>query len=164
MKSCSKCKRRPRRSSGQRYCQPCATAYNSKWFRDNPGAMSASNRKRKVYLAAWRREKYATDPSFRMRVLLGSRLSEELRRVNTRRRKPVMELVGCSREKLIQHIEDQFKPGMTWVNHGVIWHLDHRLPCASFDLTKPWQQRLCFHWSNLQPLYVGENLRKSSKI
>jgi hypothetical protein len=53
---------------------------------------------------------------------------------------------------------------MTWENYGPVWHVDHIRPCASFDLTDPAQQRECFHFSNLQPLFAAENLAKGDKI
>ena len=73
-----------------------------------------------------------------------------------------MELVGCNYDSLLSHLENQFKDGMSWENYGFYgWHIDHIRPCASFDLTDPKQQRECFHFSNLQPLWAEDNLRKS---
>jgi len=72
-----------------------------------------------------------------------------------------MELIGCSAEELVAHLEAQFTEGMTWENYGE-WHVDHVRPCASFDLTDPAQQRQCFHHTNLQPLWAEENLTKGS--
>jgi hypothetical protein len=51
---------------------------------------------------------------------------------------------------------------MTWENHGK-WHIDHIKPCASFDLSIPEQQKLCFNFSNLQPLWQRDNLCKKDK-
>lgn len=48
---------------------------------------------------------------------------------------------------------------MTWDNLGE-WQIDHRKPCVSFDLTDPEQQRACFHYSNLQPLWEADNKAK----
>lgn len=73
-------------------------------------------------------------------------------------------LLGCSREYLRARLEAKFRPGMTWENYGPVWHVDHIRPCASFDLTDPAQQRECFHFSNLQPLFAAENLAKGDKI
>lgn len=72
-----------------------------------------------------------------------------------------MELVGCSADDLRAHLERQFTDGMTWGNYGD-WHVDHVRPCSSFELTDPAQQRECFHWSNLQPLWAPDNLSKGS--
>jgi hypothetical protein len=52
---------------------------------------------------------------------------------------------------------------MTWDNYGPVWHVDHKRPCASFDFSDPVQQRLCWHWTNLQPLFAAENLSKGDK-
>lgn len=73
-----------------------------------------------------------------------------------------MSLVGCSVAFLKQHLERQFKPGMNWDNRG-LWHIDHIRPCKTFDLCVPLQQQHCFHWSNLQPLWASENIRKGAK-
>jgi len=54
---------------------------------------------------------------------------------------------------------------MTWENHGFDgWHVDHIKPCTSFDLTDLEQQKQCFHYTNLQPLWKKENFEKRDKI
>jgi hypothetical protein len=61
------------------------------------------------------------------------------------------------------YLQGQFRPGMTWENYGPVWHIDHIRPCASFDSTDPEQQKICFHWMNLQPLFAAENCAKKDK-
>jgi hypothetical protein len=73
------------------------------------------------------------------------------------------DLLGIDREGFKKHIESLFKSGMSWDNYGQ-WHIDHIRPCASFDLTDPEQQRQCFHYTNLQPLWAIENARKGTRI
>jgi hypothetical protein len=82
-----------------------------------------------------------------------------------------MELLGCSIEFFIHWLETQFTNGMSWENYGtwkvgepMKWHIDHIRPCASFDLTDPAQQRECFHWSNMQPLWAKDNYEKGDKV
>ena len=74
------------------------------------------------------------------------------------------ELLGCDAKFLRKYIELQFIGDMSWEElfKGSI-HLDHIRPCASFDLSKPEEQRQCFNYSNLQPLWAKDNMRKSSK-
>ena len=73
------------------------------------------------------------------------------------------EYIGCTPQQLVQHIESQFSKGMTWENHGKLWHLDHIRPMASFDLSKKEDQLACSHYTNLQPLLKSENLKKSDE-
>lgn len=76
-----------------------------------------------------------------------------------------IELTGCTILELKEHLESLFKPGMTWENHSRNgWHIDHIKPCASFNLSDPEEQNICFHYSNLQPLWAEENIKKSNKI
>lgn len=74
-----------------------------------------------------------------------------------------MELVGCTIDQFLGYLEIQFQDGMSWANYGQ-WHIDHKKPCAAFDLTDPAQQKQCFNYSNQQPLWAQENLSKSSKF
>jgi hypothetical protein len=75
------------------------------------------------------------------------------------------EFLGCSIEEFRKHLESQFTEGMTWDNYGYYgWHVDHILPVDSFDMTDPEQQRKCFHYTNLQPLWAPDNFEKSNKI
>ena len=63
--------------------------------------------------------------------------------------KGTMHLIGCPIAELKAHLEKQFAPGMTRSNYGE-WHVDHIVPCRSFDLRRPDDQHRCFHFTNLQ--------------
>ena len=71
--------------------------------------------------------------------------------------------MGCTIKELKQHLESKFVDGMTWDNRSE-WHIDHKIPCSSFDLSKKEEQQKCFHYNNLQPLWAIDNLKKSNKI
>ena len=77
--------------------------------------------------------------------------------------KSTMELTGCTLEELKKHLENKFEDGMNWENYGV-WHLDHIIPCANFDLSKPEQQQICFHYTNLQPMWGEHNMKKGRRL
>jgi hypothetical protein len=102
----------------------------------------------------------ARNPHIRLSNMVRCRIGRVLR--GTRKSDKSFILVGCTPEFLKQYLASQFQPGMSWDNHGA-WHIDHRKPCASFDLTDPAQQKACFHYTNLQPLWAEENLRKGSR-
>lgn len=93
------------------------------------------------------------------------RIRGVLRRANGKKAYKTMHLIGCNIEFLIKRLETMFEPGMSWDNHGRNgWHIDHIVPCASFDLTDESQQLKCFHYSNLQPLWAFDNLSKGKKV
>ena len=71
-------------------------------------------------------------------------------------------MLGCSISFLKIFLEAKFKEGMTWENHGE-WHIDHIKPCASFNLLNDDEQKKCFNYTNLQPLWALENLSKGFK-
>jgi hypothetical protein len=73
------------------------------------------------------------------------------------------ELIGCTVKELQEHLEKQFTNGMTWENYGE-WHVDHIIPCSSFDFTKEEEQRTCFNYKNLQPLWAEDNYKKKKKM
>lgn len=106
---------------------------------------------------------YNENPSFRMSVNLRCRIRDALKGKN--KSKSTMELLGCSFEELKVHLESKFSEGMTWENYKYDgWHIDHIIPCASFDLSKEEDVKKCFHWTNLQPLWRKDNISKGCKI
>jgi hypothetical protein len=90
-------------------------------------------------------------------------MNTALRSVGLKRDKPLEELIGCTVEFLMGYLEAKFIEGMTWENRGQ-WHVDHIMPCASFDLTKAEQRAICFHYTNLQPLWATDNIRKGDSV
>jgi hypothetical protein len=134
-----------------------------------------------------RMKKYRSNPNnkekirLRNRLLMRKKLLNPYNRVvaNLRRRipavlkgettksAPTFKLLGCDKNQLMLHLESKFQPGMSWDNYGAgdgKWVVDHILPCASFDLSKPEEQGKCFHYTNLQPLWFKDNILKSDKI
>lgn len=109
-----------------------------------------------------RRIRYSTDLNYKITCNLRSRLHVALKR--NKKHKNTMDLLGCSIDEFIKHIELKFDHNMCWndVMTGKI-HIDHIRPCSSFDLTNKSQQEICFHYSNLQPLWAKDNFKKSSK-
>ena len=106
----------------------------------------------------YRRRRWLTDPAYRVVSNLRRRVRHALK--GTCKSAATQVLVGCTAEECLAHIEAQFTEGMT---HDNI-HVDHIIPCASFNLKNAEEQRLCFHYSNLQPLFAAENLSKSASI
>jgi hypothetical protein len=103
------------------------------------------------------------NPHYILATTLRKRLLKVLGRKSNR--KSSLEFLGCSVEKLREHLQGKFKEGMTWSNHGNGgWHIDHIYPLSKVDLTDKEQLKKAFHYSNLQPLWWRENLSKFNKI
>jgi hypothetical protein len=109
----------------------------------------------------YRNEVYAKDPYFRLYTCIRTRINKVIK--NNIKCKSTIDLLGIDIKGLWKHLKSKFKPGMTKENHG-LWHIDHIIPCASFDLTKKKQQVKCFHYTNLQPLWAYQNLSKGAKV
>lgn len=161
--------------------------YNRQWRASNRERVRDMDRRwREAQGKAWKRYKRAYDDKnkavinanrrrrYHERIKLQPRsvqlrLREALRariRCSLKRRKAsarTIALLRCSISDLMLYLESRFMPGMTWENYGSVWEMDHIMPCALFDLTKPEHQRACFHFSNLQPLFVAQNRKKQGR-
>lgn len=111
---------------------------------------------------AYHNKRYHNDPKYRLIENLRTRLWGAFRAQGLRKTTSTMKLCGCSLEKLKQHLESQFTDGMSWENKGK-WHIDHIRPVSSFDLSDVEEQKKCFHYTNLQPLWALDNMRKGAK-
>lgn len=106
--------------------------------------------------------KRSINPSHKLISNQRSRISGILKRHKTTK---TLCLLGCTAQFLKKYLENKFLEGMTWDNYGKYgWHVDHIIPCSAFDLTDLEQQQICFHYSNLQPLWAIDNLKKGNKL
>ena len=114
-----------------------------------------------------RRNRYQHDIKYRLLQNCRNRLGKALRHQGSHKLASTAELIGCDINHLKSHLESLFTQGMSWDNHGYghdKWHIDHIMPCVAFDLSNEEQQKKCFHWTNLQPLWHEDNLKKSDHI
>jgi hypothetical protein len=107
-----------------------------------------------------------TDVGFKLRKQLRSRLATAINQ-NQKSGSAVDDL-DCSIEELKKHLESKFYPNpetgevMTWDNWTTNgWHIDHIQPLSKFDLTDFLQFKEACRYTNLQPLWAKDNLRKS---
>jgi len=163
-------------------CCPNKNCKNKSWNNNNPGRRNELYKRwyndnikyfkeyrfnnkdyMKEYQNQYQKERMAKDPGFKILRNLRNRLYKVLKNAGATKSSTTMDLVGCTTNKLLKHFESKFQEGMTWQNQG-LWEIDHIIPCASFDLSDPSQQRECFHYTNLQPLWSQDNKSKGAKI
>ena len=111
---------------------------------------------KKFYIKTKRIPKYIV-----LRALRG-RLWDVMNSIKIKKNISSRKLLGCSINEFKSYIEKKFKRDMNWENYGS-WHIDHIKPVSKFDLTNEDEQKRCFHYTNLQPLWAKENLQKSNK-
>ena len=110
------------------------------------------------------KERRRSNPNLRMQDLLGKRIRGLIKKNKGVKKCNTNTLIGCDVAFLKKHLESLFLPGMTWGNYGYRgWHIDHIKPCSKFDLTKEEDQKACFHYTNLQPLWGIDNMKKGNR-
>lgn len=107
------------------------------------------------------KERYKKDPIFKLSLNLRNRLNRAVER-GTKTGSAVQDL-GCSISDFKIYLESKFQPGMTWENHGE-WHIDHIIPLSKVDLKNVDEFKKAVHFTNLQPLWAKENIKKSNKV
>lgn len=159
------------------YCKTCQNQSNKQWSKANrdkvkkmkrasyerkkagipsKGIQSYESIKRKQ--RAYKRHRWRTCSDYRVMSNIRRRINYALR--GNRKIANTEKLLGMSAEECRKYLESLFTEGMNWDNV----HIDHIVPCASFTLSDPEQQRKCFHYTNLTPLFAKDNLSKGCKI
>jgi len=188
-KKCYKCKlEKPKSEFYEKSfsCKPCGremcrdykrrnkdkiSAYNKKYKKENKEIISKYNREyslknRKTIQkrhSAYLKNRKKTNPVYKMSLTLRNRIRGLFKGIG-KKDDSTKNLLGCSYDFFVKWFEFQFTDDMTMQNHGKVWHIDHVVPCASFNILDPDEQRKCFHWTNMQPLHCLENLSKKDNI
>jgi hypothetical protein len=131
--------------------QPAIRERKKSWYDKNKEKINAQ---RKLL-----RQKYSQDPLYVLAKRIRDRVRESFRRGRFHKTK-TSEILGCDWETAKLHLESQFKEGMSWLNMGE-WHIDHIKPLA-LATNEEELKSLC-HYTNLQPLWAEENIRKGKK-
>jgi hypothetical protein len=144
-------------------------AYKKSYYEENREEVLA---KKKVYceenrekINAWWSNKRATDPTFRWVRRTRCRLHQIL--LGKGSNQPALDLLGCTGQEYRDHLESKWTEGMNWDNYGKgegKWQVDHIIPVSSFDQSDPEQRKICWNFSNTQPLWIEDNMAKGAKL
>ena len=109
------------------------------------------------------KKRYYDDITYNITRKLRSRFYSALKRCS--KKTSVIDLIGCNIDFLKKYLNSKFDKNMNWdlFKNGKI-HIDHIKPLASYNLTNIVQQREAWHYSNLQPLWKEDNIKKGAKI
>jgi len=176
-------KRRAKQAEWRAKNRDRVLAKNREWFQANKQVIYEKRKscawtpeKQAEYIALYRiknRERIKerlrlyieSNPQCRVKHRLRGRIGGIVKRANSSVKDRYISLIGCTRSEFLSHIESLFKDGMAWENYGKCgWQIDHIIPCVSFDLTIEAEQLKCFHYTNLQPLWWRDNVKKGRKV
>ena len=146
------------------YCKKCKILNKYRVYYNNGGKIECNKcvEKRSAnYVKTKRKEddKYRFISSFRK--TLSYRIKRSIKDLNHQRNTKSNEILGCSFDFFIQHIENQFTKGMNWQNYGK-WHLDHIYPISKAKTIE--EAYILNHYSNFQPLWAMDNFKKNAKV
>lgn len=101
------------------------------------------------------------DEMYRMSERVRARIRCAVNRRGYTKRTLTSTTLGCEWPEFCAYMESKFVDGMSWENSGE-WHVDHMVPLASAQSEEE-LIALC-HFTNLQPLWAAENLRKGATM
>jgi hypothetical protein len=137
--------------------------WRTEYYQKNKEKIISQNKNQYIKRNLTRNQKYNKDPIFKIQRLLSTRMRDLLKLKNFNKKETYNNIMGCSPQFLKEYLEKQFTEGMSWDNHGLYgWHIDHITPLSSAKSEEE-VYKLC-HYTNLQPLWSEENLKKSNKI
>jgi len=116
--------------------------------------------KNNKYHREYTNKRFKTDLNFKLTCILRSRLWKAMN--GNPKDTTTLNLLGCTLDEFKQYLESLFIPEFNWGNHGLIWEIDHKTPCSSFDLTDIKQQKECFHYTNLEPVFKTTDIAKEN--
>jgi len=114
------------------------------------------------YHRKWKEMKRDTDINYKLQSNLSRRIRYELNTLlKGKKAKRTTEYIGCTIDTLKLYLQEKFVSGMTWENYGSAWHIDHILPCSSWNFQDAFECACCWNYRNLQPIFASDNQSKN---
>lgn len=150
-------------------CKECNKEKMRLWRINHPGYDRKHDETRRAgydqnYHNEYQRKRRENNPEYRLMGSIRSRISKFLRQKGFQKKSNTYEIVACSPEELRNWIESQWTEGMNWDNYGNkkgCWNIDHIKPLGVTETLEEIYE--VNHYTNLQPLWWDENIRKSNK-
>jgi len=135
---------------------------NKQKYHDHAKTWKKKNKNKvREYNKKYHKKRYNNDINYKLKCILRNRFRKLVLGIN--KTNSCLDLLGCDIDYFKKYISLKFQDEMSWDNYG-LWHIDHIKPCCSFDLSKIEDQKKCFHYTNMQPLWAKDNLIKNGKI
>jgi hypothetical protein len=154
--------------AGSGYRKACKTCYNA-----NQRQYDADHQEeRRQYEASERGREVRNARENKRRATEQGRLESRLRRrlhhflKGKSNSQASQDLVGCTHDEYIAHIESHFGEGMNWANYGCgegKWTPDHTVPFKAFrtyDGELEQHQKVLCWYKNVRPMWNKDNIAK----
>ena len=164
MGTCKICVGERRRVSARDYKREIYYPKNRIKILENQKQYQKDNiKERLVYSNSYVKKRKKEDPLYRFRLALSRNIRDSFKRIDNRfcKTNTSENILGCTIENFRLHIQSLFTDRMSFDNYGD-WELDHIIPISSAKTLED-IEKLC-HYTNYQPLWAEDNLKKSNKI
>ena len=119
-----------------------------------------TSEKGRAWQKSWQKNRRHNDPVYKLHRNLSSSFGIWMK--GNQKTCRTAQYVGCSYKELLDHLESQFDEGMSWENQGE-WHIDHFKAQSRFDPAIEEEAFMCWHYTNLQPMWASENISCGNK-
>jgi hypothetical protein len=135
---------------------------NTEIFYKNGKQYRLNNKEKiKKYSRLYIKNRCNNDKFFKLIQTIRRSISDSLRKKGYTKKSRTYQILGCTYEEFKIYIENKFIDGMNWENHGK-WHFDHIYPVSK---AKDEEHLIKLnHYTNFQPLWAEDNLKKGNKI
>ena len=106
---------------------------------------------------AYERDKRKSDSDFKLHGSIRQKTNRAFKSLNNE----MNTLIGCSNSHLRKWIIYQLYGDMTLENYGIFWCLYHCIPLKKTNQNDLYKYT---KWINLRPMYIKDNISKSSKV
>jgi hypothetical protein len=134
---------------------------NKNWRENNKLKLKEYRESKKDVFNSQTRDRRKNNVINNLSNRIRSRMSLYVKKLEIKKTNRTFDIVGCTPKSLRDYLEEKFTLDMNWDNQGK-WHIDHIIPLSSAK-TEDELYKLC-HYTNLQPLWAEDNLKKSNKI
>lgn len=175
------------KSGTNNWCKECIKESKEVWVNANPGKLKETkrnsdkqwyknNKNKKIetntkwkeankehtqkWFKEYKKNREINNPNYKIANNLRTRLWYAIK--NKQKVGSAIDDLGCTIDELKVYLQEQFQEGMTWDNYGE-WHIDHKIALISFNLEDREEFLKACNYSNLQPLWAIDNLKKGSK-
>lgn len=141
----------------QFYCEPCMALAKA----EKMPSYAEWNRN---YMREYSRKLRENSPKANLNWRMAAGIKNSLKGNGAKAGRSWESLLGFTVHDLMQHLERQFLPGMSWDNRGE-WHIDHIRPLNGFNFSAPADPEFREAWAltNLRPLWAKDNISKSAR-